>query len=310
MILITGATGFVGTNLRNKLTEKKIDFKYMSKEDCDLLSQDEVATLYHVVQPDTVIHLAGTVGGIGANKINPGKFFYENMLMGMNVIHQAKVHNQYSRWKIQKIILIGTVCSYPKFTKVPFIEKDLWLGYPEETNAPYGIAKRALIEMADAYYRQYGLLTICLLPVNMYGPHDSFDLETNHVIPALIKKFDDAKKEQKEHIVLWGSGKVSREFLYVEDCCQAILNAIEYGNRPQPINIGTGQEIFIKDLAELIKYKIGYEGQISWDQTKPDGQPRRRLDITKAWKELGFVSTTSLNDGLDKTIEWYKSCNT
>jgi GDP-L-fucose synthase len=300
MILVTGYTGFLGTNLIRKFNEQELSWYGPLSSEYNLIGQNATRRLFSNIKPKTVIHLAGTVGGIGGNQKRPGTYFYDNMQMGLNVIHQSMLN------KVEKLILLGSICSYPKYTEIPFKEKDLWDGYPEETNAPYGVAKRALIEMSKAYYKQYGLLTINLLPVNMFGKMDYFEGEDNHVIPALIKKFDTAIKNDDCTVELWGTGKPTREFLYVEDCCDAIIAAVKHGKNPEPINVGTGQEISIKDLSELIAYKMGYTGRILWNQNKPDGQPRRCLDITRAYKELGFVAKTTLSDGLNKTIKWYK----
>lgn len=300
MILVTGSTGFIGSNLIRKLDTLNYPWREVISSKYNLINQEKTKEVFNNIKPKIVIHLAGTVGGIGGNRENPGKFFYDNMQIGLNVVHQCMLN------KVEKLILINTVCAYPKFTPTPFKESDLWNGYPEETNAPYGIAKRSLSEMARAYYKQYGLVTICLFPTNCFGPMEHFNGTGNHVIPALIKKFDIAIKNDDHIVTLWGSGKPTREFLYVDDFCDAIILAMKYGKNPEPINIGTGQEISIKDLSELISSKMEYKGKIVWDQTKPDGQPRRCLDVTKAYNELGFVAKTSLSDGLDKTIKWYK----
>jgi len=251
--------------------------------------------------PSVVLHLAARVGGIGANKDNPGKFFYDNMSMGMNVIEMAR------RFSVKKLVLTSTVCSYPKFTKVPFKEEDIWNGYPEETNAPYGVAKKALMEMSQAYHKQYGLMGVTLVPVNMYGPRDNFDPQSSHVIPALILKVQEAIDNGDSEIVVWGTGEASREFLYVEDCAEGIVSAMERYDSPEPVNLGTGREIKIKDLVVLIASLMGHSGKIVFDASKPDGQPRRCLDITKAQKEFGFVAKTDFTAGLSKTIEWFKN---
>jgi GDP-L-fucose synthase len=239
------------------------------------------------------------VGGIGANRENPGKFFYDNLIMSVQVMEQARLNN------IEKFVAIGTICAYPKYTPVPFKEDDLWNGYPEETNAPYGLAKKMLLVQAQAYRKQYGFNAIYLLPVNLYGPGDNFDPESSHVIPALIKKFYDAIVEKKDEVVVWGSGKATREFFYVEDCAEAIVLATIKYNKSDPVNIGAGFEISIKDLAEKIKNIIGFKGRIVWDTSKPDGQPRRCLDTTRAFNEFGFKAKTDFDKGLEKTIEWY-----
>jgi GDP-L-fucose synthase len=250
-------------------------------------------------QPDIVIHLAAKVGGIGINAEKPGEFFYENLIMGVQLMEIARRRN------VQKFVAIGTVCAYPKFTPVPFKEEDLWNGYPEETNAPYGLAKKMLLVQAQAYRKQYGFNAIYLLPANLYGPGDNFDPRSSHVIPALIKKCIDAKERGEDHIVVWGTGRASREFLYVADAARAIVLAAERYNSPEPVNIGSGREITIKDLVTLIAELTGFTGQIVWDTSKPDGQPRRCLDTSRAEREFGFRATTDLREGLRKTIDWY-----
>jgi GDP-L-fucose synthase len=300
-ILITGSSGFLGKNLLPKIKQQFNDRSIyaISSKEADLRDAKKCKDLMMDVNPDIVIHAAGSVGGIIANKENPGKFIYDNLIMGCNIIHSSMVFN------VKKFILLGTVCSYPKFTQVPFCEKDLWLGYPEETNAPYGIAKKTLIEMLIAYNKQYGFNSTSLLPANMYGPHDHFNLTTSHVIPALIMKVNTAIQSGQESITIWGTGQVSREFLFVEDCAQAIINAVNVDTDPQPINIGTGQETKIIDLIEMICKIMNYTGEIIFDSTKPDGQPRRCLDTSLAKKQLNFEAKTSLNDGLSSTINWF-----
>jgi GDP-L-fucose synthase len=271
---------------------------------------EAVKRLYAAVKPDTVIHLAARVGGIGANRANPGKFFYDNLMMGVQMMEVGR------QVGLEKFLAIGTACVYPKFTPVPFKEEDLWNGYPEETNAPYGLAKKMLLVQAQAYRQQYGFNPIYLLPVNLYGPRDNFDLESSHVIPALIKKMVDAmyepnkpnkRNEPHDTITIWGTGKATREFLYVEDCAEAIVLAAEKYNKSEPVNIGAGFEISIKELVELIAKLTGFKGEIVCDTSKPDGQPRRMLDTSKAEKEFGFKARTSLEEGLKKAIEWYLS---
>ncbi|MFQ3675981.1 MAG: GDP-L-fucose synthase [Endomicrobiia bacterium] len=300
-ILVTGGGGFLGSFLVEKL--KNIGCKNIfipRSKDYNLVEMDAVKRLYQDAKPDIVIHLAAVVGGIGANSKNPGKFFYDNLMMGVQLIEVGR------QVGIEKFVAIGTICSYPKFTPVPFKEEDLWNGYPEETNAPYGLAKKMLLVQSQAYRQQYGFNSIFLMPVNLYGPRDNFDLETSHVIPAVIRKCVDAIRENKDEITVWGTGNVSREFLYVEDAAEAIVLATEKYNKPEPVNIGAGFEIKIKDLVELIAKLTGFKGKIVWDTTKPDGQPRRCLDTTKAEKEFGFKAKTSFEEGLKKTIEWYK----
>jgi GDP-L-fucose synthase len=247
------------------------------------------------------MHLAAEVGGIGANRDNPGRFFFANMAMGMHLIEAAR------KYGLKKFLQVGTICAYPKFTPVPFKEDDIWIGYPEETNAPYGVAKKALLVQCQSYRAQYGLNAIYLLPVNLYGPKDNFDLHTSHVIPALIRKCIEAQRRGDKEIVAWGTGKVSREFLYVEDCARGLVDSLEKYDSPEPMNLGSGREITIKDLTELVAKLVGFEGKITWDSSKPDGQPRRCLDVSRAKQEIGFVAGTSLEDGLKKTIEWYRA---
>jgi GDP-L-fucose synthase len=260
---------------------------------------EAVKRLYQDARANIVIHLAARVGGIGANRANPGKFFYDNAMMGIQLIEQGRLID------LEKLVALGTVCSYPKFAPVPFDEKTLWDGYPEETNAPYGLAKKMLLAQSQAYRTQYGFNSIFLVPVNLYGPRDNFDLETSHVIPALIRKCLEAKRRDLPEIVCWGDGTPTREFLYVEDCAEAILLATERYNGSEPVNIGTGKEISIKDLIELIAELTGYKGCITWDIEKPNGQPRRCLNIERAKELFGFTATTTLREGLRRTIDWY-----
>ena len=265
----------------------------------DLRFRKDVEAALDAAQPDTIIHLAAVCGGIGANQQHPAKFFYDNLKMGMEMID---VSCQYG---IEKFVQVGTVCAYPKFTPVPFKEEDLWEGYPEETNAPYGIAKKALLVQCQAYRQEYGMNAIYLIPVNLYGPGDNFNPNTSHVIPALIKKCIEAKKTNAPHIEVWGTGRARREFLYVEDCADAIVKATEKYNGADPVNVGTGSEIYISRLVDLIKEATGYTGATLWQENKPDGQPRRRLDTSRAKKEFDFEASTKLEDGLRKTVEWY-----
>jgi len=267
-----------------------------SCRDYDLREKEAVIQLYEDAHPDIVIHLAATVGGIGANRAHPGEFFYDNLLMGVHTLHYAY------RYGVEKFVGIGTVCAYPKFTPVPFKEGDLWDGYPEETNAPYGLAKKMLLVQGQAYRQQYGFNAIYLLPVNLYGPRDNFDLETSHVIPALIRKFIEAEAD----VVAWGDGTPTREFLYVEDCAEAIVLATERYDRPEPVNIGAGFEISIKDLTHRIAELTGFRGEIVWDTSKPGGQPRRYLDTKRAERAFGWQATTLLEEGLRRTIAWYR----
>ena len=296
-ILLTGATGFLGNNLQGEL-QKRYQVTGVGSE-WDLRDQERCRILLGFYKPDVVIHAAGTVGGIGANKENPGKFMYENLIMGTNMIHESMNNS------ISKFILLGTVCSYPKHTKVPFKEEDIWNGYPEETNAPYGIAKKTLMQMLISYKEQYGFNGVNLIPVNMYGPYDHFNLTSSHVIPALILKIHNAIIEDRSEIIIWGTGNASREFLFAEDCSEAISLAIEKDISPDPINIGTGSEIKIIELVRIIADIMGFQGIIKCDDSKPDGQPRRCLDTSKAKQVLGFEAKTDLNTGLQKTIDWF-----
>jgi GDP-L-fucose synthase len=298
-ILLTGATGFLGKNLMPVLSEKYEVFGIGST--WDLRDQAICHDLVSQTKPDVIVHAAGSVGGIGANQENPGKFMYENLIMGANLIEAARERG------VGKFILLGTVCAYPKFTPVPFREEDIWNGYPEETNAPYGIAKKTLMKMIEAYHEQYGFNGVNLIPVNMYGLHDHFNLTSSHVIPALILKFYNAIKAGDRKVGLWGTGKASREFLFAPDCAEAIMLAIEKDIEPDPINIGTGKEITISGLANEIAEQMGFDGEILYDSSKPDGQPRRCLDVSRAKERLGFVAKTDFKDGLKQTIEWFLS---
>ncbi len=301
-VLVTGGAGFLGKHVVKKLEESGCEEVFVPRStDYDLVEMEAVKRLYHDSKPDVVIHLAARVGGIGANMKNPGRFFYENLMMGVQMMEQGRLFG------VEKFVAIGTICAYPKFTPVPFREDDLWNGYPEETNAPYGLAKKMLLVQSQAYRQQYGFNSIFLLPVNLYGPDDNFDLESSHVIPALIRKAVEAKDSGDKHIIAWGSGKVSREFLYVEDAAEGIVLATEKYNKPDPVNLGAGFEISIKELAELICELVGFDGKIEWDTSKPDGQPRRCLDTSRAKIEFGFEAKTGLRKGLMKTIEWYEA---
>lgn len=297
-VLITGGNGFLGKHLIALLKEYKPGLiKIAERDEYDLREYKDCLRASHGM--DIIIHLAAKVGGIGFNKEYPADLFDDNILMGVNMMRAAKIN------KIAKYVAIGTICAYPKFTKVPFKEKDLWMGYPEETNAPYGLAKKMQLVQAEAYKQQYGFNAIFLLPVNLYGPGDNFDPDSSHVIPALIKKFCDAKNNNKKEVVVWGTGSASREFLYVEDAAIGILKATESYDKTDPVNLGAGFEIKIKDLVSLIKKITKYSGKVVWDKSKPDGQPRRRLDVSKAKKEFGFVAKTSFADGLKNTVDWY-----
>jgi len=301
-IVVTGGDGFLGGFLVEKLRRLGHQQLFVPLlQDFDLISEGNVERLYREQRPDVVVHLAAEVGGIGANRDNPGRFFYSNLAMGLHLIEHAR------RNRIKKFVQIGTICAYPKFTPVPFKETDLWNGYPEETNAPYGLAKKALLVMCQAYREQYGLNAIYVLPVNLYGPRDNFNLHTSHVIPALIRKCVEARDAGKERIDAWGTGSASREFLYVEDCADAVIAALLKYDAPEPVNLGSGREISIKDLTELIARLSRFEGRIVWDPSKPDGQPRRCLDVSRARDAFGFSAQTSLEDGLAKTIAWFES---
>jgi GDP-L-fucose synthase len=306
-VLVTGGAGFLGSYIVEKLQQKKAEVFIPKIEDYDLRKIENIKKMFDDFLPEIVIHLAAVVGGIEANRQNPGKFFYDNLIMGIQLMEEARIR------RVSKFVNIGTICSYPKFTPVPFKEEDLWNGYPEETNAPYGLAKKMLIVQSQAYRKQYGFNSINLLQINLYGPRDNFDPQTSHVIPALIKKCFDAQTKGLSpqgtvpEITVWGTGKPTREFLYVEDAAEGILLAAERYNKSDPVNLGAGFEISIKDLVELIAKLTGFKGKIIWDRTKPDGQPRRTLDVSKAEKEFGFRAKVTLEEGLKKTIEWYRN---
>ena len=303
-VVVTGGSGFLGRAVVNKLQAKSPQEIFVPRRrDYDLVQWDNVVRLYKTARPDIVIHLAGNVGGIGANRANPGGFFYENLMMGVQTMECARRHG------VSKFVAIGTICSYPKFTPVPFKEDDLWNGYPEETNAPYGLAKKMLLVQAQAYREQYGFNAIFLLPVNLYGPNDNFDPETSHAIPAIIRKCVDAVNSGAEEIVLWGTGKPTREFLHVDDAAEGILLAAERYEGSAPVNLGAGMEISIADLAILIARFTGFKGRIVWDSSKPDGQPRRSLDVTRALEQFGFRARIPFEKGLKETIDWYRASN-
>ncbi|MEW6556594.1 MAG: GDP-L-fucose synthase [Elusimicrobiota bacterium] len=300
-ITVTGGAGFLGSYVVEKLREHGCKNVFVPRsKDYNLVEIEAVKRLYQNSKPDIVIHLAAVVGGIGANRERPGEFFYNNLMMGAQLMEIGR------QVGIEKFVALGTICCYPKFSPVPFKEENLWNGYPEETNAPYGLAKKMLLVQAQAYRQQYGFNAIFLMPVNLYGPGDNFDPKSSHVIPALIKKCFDAIKDSKDEIIVWGTGKATREFLYVEDCAEAIVLATEKYNKPEPINIGAGFEISIKELVGLIVKLTGFKGKIIWDSTKPDGQPRRYLDTSKAEKKFGFKPKTSFKAGLKKTIDRYR----
>ncbi|MDD4939882.1 MAG: GDP-L-fucose synthase [Candidatus Omnitrophica bacterium] len=301
-IMVTGGKGFLGSHLVGKLKDSGCRQVFAPEQDkYDLREKDAITRAFEESRPDIVFHLSAKVGGIGANLRFPAEFFYDNMLMGIQVMEYARVYN------VKKFVALGTVCAYPKSTRVPFKEDDLWKGYPEETNAPYGLAKKMLLVQAQAYRKQYGFNAIYLLPANLYGPGDNFTLEGSHVIPAMIKKFFEAVRNKEDEVTLWGTGKATREFLYVEDCADAIILAAEKYNKLEPVNIGSGMEISIRDLARLIADISGFQGKVLWDRSRPDGQPRRRLDISRAQKEFGFRAKTRFREGLQKTVDWYKA---
>jgi GDP-L-fucose synthase len=304
-ILITGGAGFLGSFVVKKLKDRGCKDIFVTRSrDYNLVEMEAVKRAYKDANPDIAIHLAAKVGGIGANMKNPGKFFYDNLMMGAQMMEYGRLFG------IEKFVTLATICSYPKFTPVPFKEGELWNGYPEETNAPYGLAKKMLLVQSQAYRQQYGFNSCCFFPVNLYGPRDNYDPESSHVIPALIKKCIDAIKNKESKITVWGTGKPTREFLYVEDAAEGILLATEHYNKSESVNLGSGFEISIKDLVALIANLTGYTGKIIWDKSKPDGQPRRCLDISKAKEEFGFQAKTPLEDGLTATIHWYKEiCN-
>lgn len=300
-ILVTGGAGFLGSHLVLRLNQLGADTASPSHKDYDLVDGDAVRKLYaDNPETDMVIHLAAKVGGIGANREHPGSFMYDNLMMGVQLMHEAY------KAGISKFVALGTVCAYPKYTPVPFKEDDLWNGYPEETNAPYGLAKKMMLVQSEGYREEYGFNSIFLLPVNLYGPGDNFNPASSHVIPALIKKCVDAVENGDDEIVVWGTGKASREFLYVDDAVEGILLAAQNYNSSDPVNIGSSFEITIKDLIEIIVKETGFTGKITWDATKPDGQPRRKLDVSRAKERFGFVSQTTFEDGLRKTIAWYR----
>ena len=296
-VLVTGGGGFVGSHLVERLQASGHDVFVARRRDFDLTSMDDTARLFADATPDLVFHLAAEVGGIGANRANPGRYWYANLVMGAHVLEQSRLHD------LAKLVVAGTVCAYPKHTPVPFREDALWDGYPEETNAPYGVAKKAVLVGAQAYREQYGLNTVYLLPANLYGPRDNFDLESSHVIPALIRKMLDSKDE----VVLWGDGSPTREFLYVDDCVEGLVLAAERYDGADPVNLGAAREISIRDLAELIADVTGYQGTITWDAQKPNGQPRRSVDGSRARELFGFEATTPLREGIERTVAWYRS---
>lgn len=302
-IVVTGGEGFLGRHVLKEMRNQGVESSKLlipRMEEYDLTKDSDVQRMYDDMQPSVIVHLAAEVGGIGANRENPGRFFYSNALMGIHLIEHARIR------MIKKFVQIGTICAYPRDTPVPFREEHLWDGYPEETNAPYGIAKKALLVMLQAYRSQYGLNGIYLLPVNLYGPWDNFDLSRGHVIPALIRKFTEARESGAQEVVLWGTGEASREFLFVEDAAQGIVMATERYEDSDPINLGVGVEITIMELAGKVKAMTGFDGRIVWDPGQPNGQPRRSLDTSRALAEFGFRARTGIDEGLKRTIEWYR----
>ncbi len=296
-VLVTGGGGFLGSRLVERLADGGHDVVAARQRDYDLTSMADAQRLFTDAEAELVYHLAAEVGGIGANRANPGRYWYANLMMGAHVLEQARLHGT------RKLVIVGTVCAYPKFAAVPFSEDDLWSGYPEETNAPYGVAKKAVLVGAQAYREQYGLDAIFLLPTNLYGPGDNFDLETSHVIPALIRKMVESDGE----VTLWGDGSPTREFLYVDDCVDGLVLAAERYDGPEPVNLGASREIAIRDLAELVAEVTGFEGTIAWDTEKPNGQPRRSVDGSRARELFGFEARTPLREGLERTVAWYRS---
>ena len=300
-VLLTGGAGFLGAQVRERLEEGGAAEIFVPRSaDYDLTESEAVARAYDDARPDTVVHLAAEVGGIGANRDNPGRYFFANMAMGLHLIEEGR------RRGLEKFVQVGTVCAYPKHTPVPFSEAELWNGYPEETNAPYGVAKKALLVMLQGYREQYGLNGVYLMPVNIYGPGDSIDLHSSHVIPALIRKCEEARVAGRDEVVCWGTGSASREFLYVDDCAEAIVTATERYDEQEPVNVGASSEIAIRDLTELIARLTGFDGKLAWDTSKPDGQPRRCLDTSRARELFGFTASTSLEEGLERTIAWFR----
>jgi GDP-L-fucose synthase len=301
-VLVTGGGGFLGRHVVAALARHGCrDVVVVRKAQHNLTVEADVVRLFRDVRPNIVVHLAAVVGGIGANSESPGRFFYQNVMMGALTMEQARLAG------VEKFVGVGTICAYPKLATVPFLERDLWNGYPEETNAPYGIAKKMLLVQGQAYRQEYGFEAIHLLPVNLYGPHDNFDPSSSHVIPALVRKCLEAIETRADEVICWGTGNATREFLYVEDCAEAIVLAAQYYESPEPVNLGAGFEISIRDLAELVAELTGFNGRLIFDRTKPDGQPRRSLDVTRARNSFGFSATTDFRSGLRRTIEWYRA---
>ena len=300
-VMVTGGAGFLGARVVDAVRERGASVVIIPRSsEHDLTNQAQAASLFEASKPEVVFHLAARVGGIGANRYNPGRFFHDNMAMGIHVLEQSRLHG------VEKVVIAGTVCAYPKHCPIPFKEDNLWNGYPEETNAPYGIAKKAMLVMAQGYREQYGCNFVMLFPVNLYGPNDNFDLESSHVIPAMIRKFVTALDQGAPAVTLWGDGSATREFLYVDDACRGLLLAAERYNDPDPVNLGAGFEISMKQLAHTIRDAVGFTGEIHWDTSKPNGQPRRMLDVTRAKERFGFQSEVSLEAGLATTIAWFR----
>ena len=301
-VVVTGGAGFLGSVVVAQLREQGCRNIWVPRsQDYDLVQMEAVRRVYDDAEPDIVLHLAARVGGIGANQANAGRFFYDNLMMGTQLMEIGRQR------RLEKFVALATICAYPKYTPVPFREEDLWAGYPEETNAPYGLAKKMMLVQAQAYRQQYGFNAIVLFPVNLYGPGDNFDMQTSHVIPALIRKCVEAQAKGEKQVVLWGDGSPSREFLYVDDAARAILLAAEHYNGDEPVNIGTGEEITIQDLAHLIADKVGFEGKLVWDTTKPNGQPRRCLDTRRAKELFGFEASCGLRRGMNNTVQWFQA---
>jgi dTDP-glucose 4,6-dehydratase/GDP-L-fucose synthase len=302
-VLVTGGSGFLGSHLVEQLENRSdaVDVFVPRSDEYDLRERAQIRRVFTAADPDVVIHLAATVGGIGANRENPGQYFYDNAVMGIELLEMAR------QFGVEKVTILGTICAYPEETPVPFSEEDLYEGYPEPTNAPYGIAKKALLTQSKAYRRQYDFSSIYLMPVNLYGPRDDFDLETSHVIPAIIRKCVEARERGDDAITAWGTGEPTREFLYVEDAAEGILDATERYDRSEPVNLGSGMEISIRDLVETIAEVTGFEGDVEWDTSKPDGQMRRRLNVSRAEDYFGWTAGTEFQDGLWRTVEWYEA---
>ena len=301
-VCVTGGGGFLGSFVTEELKARGADEIFVPRQaEYDLRDLVSIRRCYDKADPEVVIHLAAVVGGIGANMVNPGKYFYDNAIMGIQLIEEARLRG------IPKFVALGTICAYPKFTPIPFQEEELWNGYPEETNAPYGLAKKMMLVQLQAYRQQYGYDGIYLLPVNLYGPRDNFDLESSHVIPAMIRKMSTARDSSAETVTLWGDGSPTREFLYVADCAKGILDAAEKYDGPEPVNLGSGDEIGMRDLAELIARHTGFEGEIVWDTSKPNGQPRRQLDVSRSRESFGWQATTQFDDGIRETAQWWEA---